>query len=63
MATFSEERAPPCSVGSWELVAMVETQDSHEEAVRGARCEEESEPIKYEHPSFHRVPRANRPVW
>ena len=38
MAKFSEERAPPCSVGCWDSVAMVETQDSHEEAVRGVHA-------------------------
>ena len=43
MAAFNEERAPSCRFGRWDLEAMVETQGSHEEAVRGARREGESE--------------------
>ena len=50
MAAFSEERAPSCLIGLWGLSVIVETQGSHEEAVRGARREGESEPIRCERP-------------
>ena len=43
IATFSEERAPSCPFGRWDIVAMVGTQGSHEEAERGARRDGESE--------------------
>ena len=41
MARFSEERAPSCPLDRWDLAAMVETQGSYEEAVRGTGREEE----------------------
>ena len=63
IATFSEERAPSCPFGRWDVVAMVETQGSHEEAVWGARRDGESEHIRYERQSCHRMSRANRPIW
>ena len=44
MAAFSEERAATCSFGRWDLVAMVETQDSREETMEGAGRKQESEP-------------------
>ena len=44
MAVFNEERALSRLIGRRDLVAMVETQGSCEEAVRRAGCEEESEP-------------------
>jgi len=44
MATSSEERTPSHPFGRLDLSAMVETQGSREKAVRGAGCEEESEP-------------------
>jgi len=44
MAIFSEERAPPCPLGRWESVAMVEIPGRYEDAMRREGCEEEPEP-------------------
>jgi len=44
MAAFNEETAFSRSSRRWDLVAMVETREKGEEAVRRAGCEEESEP-------------------
>ena len=41
MAAFSEERAPSCPFGRWDLVVMVEMQGSYEETMQGAGREQE----------------------
>ena len=54
IAAFSEERASSCPPGRRDSVAMVETQGSYEEVVRGLDREGESEIIGSERPSCHR---------
>jgi len=44
MDTFSEERAPSCPFGRWDLAAMVGARGSWEKAVRRGGCEGEPEP-------------------